>query len=114
MLYFNFARIFKLKGIHRPYKHMTTLGYSGNFATKMAHNDVSQMTLAMMERVCRDLNCTPNDILDFRVYENDTLPDDHALHTLKKKMITNEVMEKINTLPVEKIEQIHNMIKDMD
>lgn len=113
-MYFNFIRLFKLKGIHRPYKHMTSLGYSGSFATKMAHNDVSQMTLPMLERICRDFNCTPNDILDFRKYENDSIPPDHALHTLTKAAVTNEVFAKINTLPAEKIQQIHDIIKNME
>lgn len=93
---------------------MTALGYSGTFATKMAHNEVSQMTLPMLERICRDLNCTPNDILDFRVYENDTIPEDHALHSIKKMVVTNELFEKINTLSVDKIQQIHDIIKNME
>ena len=114
MLYFNFTRIFKLKNIQRPFTYLTSLGYSKSFATKMTKNNVQQLNLAMVERICRDFNCTPNDILDFRMYENDVLSPDHALHSLTKVAITNEVFTKINTLPAEKIQQIHDIIKNME
>jgi hypothetical protein len=114
MLYFNFSRILKIKGIARPFSYFLSLGYSGNMATRLANNRVGQMNIAMLERICRDLNCTPNDIIDFRPSANSTLPKDHALHSLTKTEITNEVLEKINTLPLEKIQQIHDVIKSME
>lgn len=114
MLFFNFARIFKLKGIARPNAHLTSLGYSAGYATKLAHNRVLEINLVRLEKFCRDFNCTPNDIIDFRPYVDDTIPPDHVLHTLTKKLISNEITEKINTLPLEKIQQIHDIIKNME
>lgn len=114
MLYFNFSRILKIKGIARPFSYLLSLGYSGNMATRMVNNRVGQMNIAMLERICRDLNCTPNDILDFKPSANSALPKDHALHTLTKTEMTNEVLEKINTLSVDKIQQIHDIIKNME
>ena len=103
-----------MKGIARPFSYFLSLGYSGNMATRMANNRVGQMNLAMLEKICRDLNCTPNDLIDFKPSTNSALPKDHALHSLTKTEITNEVFEKINTLPLEKIQQIHDVIKSME
>ncbi|ESU26287.1 hypothetical protein FLJC2902T_27670 [Flavobacterium limnosediminis JC2902] len=114
MLFFNFARIFKLKGINRPFSYLTSIGYSANYATKLTKNRVMEINLVRLEKFCRDFNCTPNDILDFRPYQNDTIPNDHALHTLTKKEISNEITAKINALPIEKIQQIHDIIKNME
>ncbi|MGH2667000.1 helix-turn-helix domain-containing protein [Flavobacterium sp.] len=114
MLYFNFTRIFKIKGIHRPFSYLTSLGYSPGYATRIANNQVGQINTERMERFCRDFNCTPNDILDFRPQANAPLPESHALHTLTKTEITNEVLGKINTLPLDKIQQIHDIIKNME
>ena len=114
MLFFNFDRIFKLKGINRPFTYLTSIGYSSGYATKLANNRVEEINLVRLEKFCRDFNCTPNDILDFRPYQNDTLPSDHVLHTLTKKEISNEITSKINTLPIEKIQQIHDIIKNME
>lgn len=114
MIFFNSARIFRLKSIHRPFSYLVKMGYSTGYATKLSRNQVSQINLQYLERFCRDFNCTPNDVFDFRLNRNDDLPSDHALHSLRKKELTNEINHIINALPVEKIEQIHNIIKNMD
>jgi len=114
MLFFNFARIFKLKGINRPFSYLTAIGYSAGYATKLTNNRVQEINLDRLEKFCRDFNCTPNDILDFRPYVNDTIAKDHVLHTLIKKEISNEIFAKINALPLEKIEQIHEIIKNIE
>ena len=114
MIYFNFVRIFKLKGIARPFSYLPKNGYSSGYATKLSNNTVQEINLERLEKFCRDFNCTPNDILDFRPDANDTLPKDHALHTLTKKEIDNELINKINALPADKIQQIHNILKEME
>lgn len=113
MLYFNFARIFRLKGIERPFRYLTNNGYSSGYATKITNNRVLEINLERLEKFCRDFNCTPNDIFDFRPYSNDNLPKDHALYTLTKKEISGEVIAKIHGLPADKIQQIHDIIKNM-
>lgn len=114
MLFFNFSRVLKIKGISRPHAHLTALGYSRNVATKLANNNLTQLNLSSIERFCQDFNCTPNDIIDFRPNPKTNLPQDHALHSLTKKEISNKVLGKINALPVEKILQIHDIIKNME
>lgn len=114
MLYFNFARIFKLKGIQKPFSHLTSNGYSAGYATKLANNRVLEINLIRLEKFCRDFNCTPNDILDFRPNPNDSLPKDHALNTLTKPEISDEIIGKINAMSAEKIQQIHDIIKNME
>lgn len=113
MIFFNFARIFKLKGINRPFSYLTSMGYSAGYATKLTNNRVHEINLVRLEKFCRDFNCTPNDILDFHPNSNEQMAKDHALHTLTKKEISNEITEKINALPIDKIQQIHDIIKNM-
>ncbi|WP_300565085.1 helix-turn-helix transcriptional regulator [Flavobacterium sp.] len=114
MLFFNFTRIFKLKGIDRPFSYLTANGYSAGYATKLSNNRVLEINLDRLQKFCKDFNCTPNDILDFRPNPKDHLPEDHALHTLTKKEKFNEINAKINTLSIEKIQQIHDIIKNME
>lgn len=114
MLILSFNRIFKLKGIQRPSKHLTALGYSTGTATKMNTNQYRTIYLDQLERFCADFNCTPNDILDFRPNANDDLPADHALHSLTKQQVSDEINTIINNLSVEKIQQIHDIIKNME
>lgn len=114
MLYLNFKRIFRLKGIARPFSYLCKNGYSGGYATKLANNRVDQINRVQLERFCKDFNCTPNDIFDFRPNTNENLPKEHALHTLTKSEISSEIMGKINAMSAEKIQQIHDIIKNME
>ncbi|RZK04607.1 MAG: XRE family transcriptional regulator [Flavobacterium sp.] len=114
MLIFNSARIFRLKSIHRPFSHLVNMGYSTGSATKLSRNEIYSINLDRLEKFCREFNCTPNDVLDFRPDKNNTLPPDHALHSLTKKELSNEINEIISTLPIEKIQQIHDIIKNME
>lgn len=114
MLYFNFIRVFKLKGIARPFTYLCNNGYSAGYATKLTNNRVQEINLERLEKFCKDFNCTPNDIFDFRPNTNDNLPKEHALHTLTKSEISSEIMGKINAMSAEKIQQIHDIIKNME
>ena len=114
MIFFNFNRIFKIKGIVRPFSHLLKMGYSAGYATKLVNNRVNEINLTRLEKFCTDFNCTPNDILDFRPSENVLIPEDHALHSLTKKEVNTMIIQKINALPPDKIQQIHDIIKNME
>lgn len=114
MIFFNFSRIFKLKGITRPFSYLTNNGYSAGYATKLTNDRVQEINLDRLEKFCKDFNCTPNDILDFRPNSKDNLPTDHALHSLTKPEMNTEIVNKINSLPADKIQQIHDIIKNME
>jgi len=114
MIYFNFTRIFKIKGIAKPFSYLTNIGYSAGYATKLSNNRVQEINLDRLEKFCKDFNCTPNDILDFRPGSKDNLPKDHALHTLTKPEISDEIIGKINAMSADKIQQIHDIIKNME
>lgn len=113
MIYFNFKRFFRLKGITRPFSHLTAMGYSESYATKLTNNRINEINLERLENFCLDFNCTPNDILDFDP-TNNVISSDHALNSLTKRKISDEMLGKIFNLPAEKIEQIHDILKNMD
>ncbi len=114
MLYLNFKRIFKLRGIRFPYAHLKKMGYSANYATKLGNNRVVEMNMQRLEQFCIDFNCTPNDIVEFRPSKSAPLPKEHALNTLIREGLTEEIDTLINALPLEKMHQLRDIIKNMD
>ena len=40
MLTFNFTRIFKARGIDKPFSYLVKVGYSDNFATRIVNNRI--------------------------------------------------------------------------
>ncbi len=112
-MYLNFARILKLRGILHPFTYLQTIGYSGAYATKIANNRIQELNINRLEKLCRDFNCTPNDIIDFKPNPKDNIPPDHALHSLTKKEL-GDISEKIAKLPAEKIQLLYEMINNME
>lgn len=113
-MYLNFARIFKLRGIRHPYRYLKNLGYSGGYATKLTNNRVTQLNINRLEKFCQDFNCTPNDIAEFRPGKSAAISTDHALNQLIREDLSQEIDALINALPVEKIHQLRDIIKNMD
>ena len=114
MLYLNFSRIFKIRGIRFPYAHLKKMGYSANYATKLNNNRIVEMNMQRLEQFCIDFNCTPNDIVEFRPGNSAPLPKDHALNVLIREGLTQEIEDLMNALPLEKIHQLRDIIKNMD
>ena len=114
MLYLNFARIFKLRGIRHPHAQLQKMGYSGAYATKLRNIRVAEMNMERLEKFCIDFNCTPNDIVEFHPSKSAPLPPEHALNALIREDLTQEIDALINALSVEKIHQLRDIIKNMD
>ena len=45
MLTFNFSRIFKARGIEKPFSYLVKVGYSDNFATRIVNNRIKRLDL---------------------------------------------------------------------
>jgi DNA-binding Xre family transcriptional regulator len=111
MLYFNFTRIFKAKGIERPASFLTKNGFSDNFATKVIKNSLRKFELDTVERLCTVFHCTPNDLLQ---WEPNSKEVDVASHPLSPLYRTEKVMDLTRTLyavPFEKLLEIEKIIQ---
>lgn len=80
------------------------MGYSGACATKLGNNRVVEMNMQRLEKFCIDFHCTPNDIVEYRPSKSAPIPQD----------LTQEIDALINALPVEKIHQLRDIVKNMD
>lgn len=69
MLTFNFNRIFKDRGIDKPFSYLVKAGYSDNFATHIVNNRNRRLDLADVEKLCELLQCTPSRPPDFIVWQ---------------------------------------------
>lgn len=111
MLSINLKRLTKLKGISRPFSHFMSLGYSRGLASKMAQNQMQTFSVKRLEELCIHFNCTPNDIFEFRPDSKNPLPETHPLYTLKRDDSTEELINLLHDLPVEKIRALAALIK---
>lgn len=111
MLYYNFTRMFKARGVERPYSLLTNAGIGSDLATRMKKNKVHLLRMETLEKVCLLLHCTPNDVMEWVPDGNETGEKDQPLNRLRRtqnKVI--DITRSLNSLSLEKLEEIGKFI----
>jgi DNA-binding Xre family transcriptional regulator len=82
MFYFNFSKIFNLRGIKYPFAYLQTKGFSRSQARLITSRGASSLRLKTLEQLCILLSCTPNDVLEWYPAKDLQLHSAHPLHKL--------------------------------
>lgn len=109
MFILNVKRILRLRGIEKHYNFLLDLGFVPSSAHNFLNSTVQNVKLDQLERLCLALNCTPNDLLEWRPSANQTIAETHSMHGLKKK----DINQMLGDVPVEKFEQIADILQDL-
>jgi DNA-binding Xre family transcriptional regulator len=111
MLRFNFTRVFKARGVDRPFTYLKKAGYSASFATRVSNNKVEGMNLKHVERLCILFQCTPNDLLEWIPDRKDPIGDKQTLATLSRNEKTVQLIQMINSITLDRLNAIEAVIK---
>ncbi len=111
MLTFNFSRIFKARGIDKPFSYLVKAGYSGNLATRIANNRIYRIDLVYLEKLCELFQCTPNDLLEWIPESKDKTNDKHPLVSIRRSDTVVQLTQILNSIPLDKLSEIESMIK---
>lgn len=115
MLVFNLARILALRGIDTPYAFLVKRGFHRTIAANLANNRAANIKIAHLEKICRMLNCTPNDLFEWKADEHDALGESHSLNSLKRNKPAprlNRILKDIPVDKLDKVEELLNQLKD--
>ena len=111
MITYNFDRLFKARGINKPFSFLKRAGLSDSFASRVKNNRVSRLDLKMIERLCLLLRCSPNDIMEW-VPDNETEVDkDHPINAIRKSDKVIDITKTLNSVPLDKLDDIEELIK---
>lgn len=111
MLTFNFSRIFKARGIDKPFSFLVRAGYSDNFATRIVHSRHDKLNLKNIERLCELFQCTPNDLLEWIPKNKDADNGSHPLISLKRSGSAVQLVKILSSIPLDKLGDIEVLIK---
>lgn len=112
MFYFDIKKVMKLRGIEKHYNFMLELGFIPSSAHIFLKREARQIKLDQLERLCVALNCTPNDLLEWRPNANQTVSETHSLNALRKKG-DKDLPELLKEVPMDKFEQIVEILQDL-
>lgn len=110
MLKFNFTRVFKARGIERPYTYLVKSGYSASFATRVVNNKVRQLNAIDVEKLCVMLRCTPNDLLEWIPGQNYNSGEGHPLSSLRRIGSDGQINRILYNIPVDRLSEIEQLI----
>jgi DNA-binding Xre family transcriptional regulator len=112
MIEYNFERIFKARGINKPFTYLVKAGFSDNFATKIKNHRVKRIGLKELEKLCIILRCTPNDFYQWTPDANDKTDKKHPLNQIRKSDKVIDLTKTLNSVPLGDLEEIEALIKD--
>lgn len=115
MLVFNIKRIMNLRGIDKPYAYLVKAGFHRTIANNLANNRAANIKISHLEKICRSLNCTPNDLFEWQTEANDFIVESHSLNSLKRDKPAPKLSRIVKDIPVEKLDKIEallNQLKD--
>ena len=106
MLVYNLDRIFRSRGIDKPFSFLKKIGFADSHAHTISKGKTKAMKITTIERLCRALYCTPSDLMEWIPDKNEILRDDHPLHKLQHHGKSIDLINKLQTVPLDKLEEI--------
>lgn len=113
MLVFNPRRIFALRGVEKPSAFLARQGIAPSTAIKFMKAQSSMFKISYVEMICVTMNCTPNDLFDWKPDAKTNLPENHPLRALERTEKIKNIRELLHDLPVEKLSQIENLVNEL-
>jgi len=116
MLIFRLNRVMALRGISVPYAFLKRQGFHRTVARNLSHDRVANIKIAHLEKLCRLLNCTPNDLFEWQTDDNpaNALGENHSLHSLKRNQTAQSLRTIMKDIPVHKLERIEEVLNQLD
>ncbi|HQU86287.1 MAG TPA: helix-turn-helix transcriptional regulator [Pyrinomonadaceae bacterium] len=113
MLKLNIKSIVELRGIQKTTAFLVKLGFHPSKASRFFVTDHSVVKLRDLEKLCIALNCTPNDLLEWKPDANTVLPETHALNKLKNEGNSQNLRELIKDIPAERLKLIESLLEEL-
>ncbi len=110
-LFINIGHLCALKNIDRPLTFLRSHGFTHNTATQLISNQVKEINLAYIEKLCIIFNCTPNDLFDYKPTQPLGDNNHNPLTTLIKTQVPVNFNELVRNLPLDKLKEIEEEIR---
>jgi DNA-binding Xre family transcriptional regulator len=110
MINYNFDRIFKARGVDKPFTYLTNAGFSDNYATKIKNNKIRRIGLKELEKLCILLRCTPNDFYEWIPENEEQVDKVHPLNVIRKSDKVFDLTKTLNSVPLGELDELEELI----
>ena len=114
MLIFNPKRILMLRGVDKMFNYLHNSGFIRSTATYLLNGTASHLKIEHLGKLCVLLNCTPNDLFEWRPDSKNVLPAGHALNSIiKSEQKINNIKDLLQDIPPAKLSEVENLLKGL-
>ncbi len=110
MLKFNPKRILGLRGIGKPVGFLVRMGFDYPQASRFLKAASPSVKIKHIEQLCIALNCTPNDLFEWKSDGEKILADGHSLNVLNRGEGTKNLQEMVKDVPSDKLALIEDLL----
>lgn len=110
MLKFNPKNIFLLRGIEKTTAFLVRLGMDYSTASRFLKSKSQFVKIKDIEKLCIALNCTPNDLFEWKPDSNTVLPETHSLNALDKGDKVKKLQQIVKDIPADKLMEIEGLL----
>ncbi|MCW5961640.1 MAG: helix-turn-helix transcriptional regulator [Pyrinomonadaceae bacterium] len=113
MLLFNPKKTLALRGIDKATNFLVKIGFSYPAASRFLKSKSQFVKVADIERLCLALNCTPNDLFEWRQDANTVVAENHALRGLEADGEQKNLQQLVKDIPAEKLKKIEELLEEL-
>lgn len=114
MLNFNPKNIFAKRGIEKTTAFLVgKLGMDYSTASRFLKTKSRFVKISDIGKLCVALNCTPNDLFEWKPDANTVLPETHSLNALEKREQTKNLQELVKDIPSHKLALIEQLLNEL-
>jgi DNA-binding Xre family transcriptional regulator len=113
MLKFNPKNVFLRRGIEKTTAFLVKLGMDYSTASRYLKSKSQFVKIKDIERLCVALNCTPNDLFEWKADANTVLPETHSLNALNRGERTKSAREILKDIPSDKLALVESVLDEL-
>ena len=110
MLRYQFSLVFRQRNVDRPYSFLRRNGFSHNLAHRIAYDKVKKIGVGHIQKLCRLLNCTPNDMMVWGPKKEADRKPNLALNALLRQHKDVDMVSVIRSLPLGELSTLAQLI----
>lgn len=110
-LFLNIEHVCAVRNIERPFTFLRNHGFTHNTASQLVNNEVKEINLAYIEKLCLIFNCTPNDLFDYKLPFDASQRNNNPLTAIIKTRKPVNFNELLRDMPLDKLKEIEEEIR---
>ena len=104
MLHYNIERAILMRGHINPKVYLKQMGFT-RFIISNLLSKPQNIRMEHIEKLCLELHCTPNDLMEWEPAESKSMEENHPLKKLIRTDSSQTMREAILRLPPEKLSE---------